>query len=219
MLSRDGAGALTGEPGIGKTVSALGYAEMALKEGRYQQVVWLNAADRMQLRRSALTVCVRLGLLPRESVDGESALIELGHWLAKTPEALLVLDNADEPGVIPSDWAGLPSSVLVTARTAPDGFRAIPLRPLTEERPAELLLRQSGRIRKNGSLKLAPEVERALARSCGRNPLKVSIVAGKVRASGQSVCDYLKRDAEPMRRARNRRARVRGARPAASSAD
>jgi tetratricopeptide (TPR) repeat protein len=151
---------ISGLGGIGKTATATEYAHRHAND--YSHVLWTGAADAAALNEGFARLARELGLPQYQK--SEETVAEVKRWLAQNPGWLLILDNADEPGLLtpflPSAAVG---AILLTSRgDVFDGLGVVhplALDVLTADEAAEFLF---ARIGKDGATASADE--RAAAR-------------------------------------------------------
>ncbi|HEU4559419.1 MAG TPA: tetratricopeptide repeat protein [Longimicrobium sp.] len=107
--------ALHGLGGIGKTQLALEY--VSRHGSAHEQVFWVNGASRETLVADYVSLADWLELPVRDEADEWVIVEAVRRWLVDHPNWLLVLDNADDPGLI-ADLVPVPTGgrLLLTSR-------------------------------------------------------------------------------------------------------
>lgn len=179
-LQSDGAVALIGMPGVGKTQLARAYAHRYADE---YDLLWLvNAAAPSAVPLQIAELLPIIGGQSSRDVDHDveavlRALRARGRWL-------LVFDDAESPDVVrpfaPTDAGG---HVLVSSRNRAWRSFATPLlvEPLALEASEEFLRRRSGRAQDNPA---------SLAKTLGGLPLALEQAAGVIESVGVSFALY-----------------------------
>lgn len=136
--------ALTGLGGIGKTQTAIEYAYRY--RDLYHAVFWVRAANHETLVADFVALAHLLELPGREVQDQMLVVAAVKRWLEQHGSWLLILDNADDPGLLidflPNEGAG---HILLTTRAQATGSIASSLQ-VEKMRVAEsmrLLLRRA----------------------------------------------------------------------------
>lgn len=163
--------AISGLGGVGKTQLALEYAYRHRAEYRY--IFWALADTRETLSAAYLTLAELLNL-PGKSQPEQRYIIEaVKSWLEKTPDWLLILDNADDLEVLHDFLPTIAGGrILLTTRVRAYGglAKGIELRKLPTDKAVSFLLRRSGTLADNADpaaiapaeLTAAQEIEREL---------------------------------------------------------
>jgi len=194
-LLAEGSAALHGLGGMGKTQTALEYADRYRDE--YQMIMWVNASDRSELVSGFIKLAELLKLLVNQE-NGENVIIDaVKDWLETHSGWLLIMDNADETAILdpflPVDPQG--HLLLTTRDPAPGIYQSLKLEKLSSEEGALLLLRRAGLISKQAGLDEVSESERILAETISREmdglPLALD-QAGAYIAETPSLAKYLK---------------------------
>ena len=180
--------ALVGLGGIGKTQTALAYADRCREAYRY--VYWANAESFALLQSEFASLAKRL--FPEVPDNIEEAALLFQKWLTTESDYLLILDNADDPtaikSLLPSPRTG---RLLITSRmTFLDELGVdipIPLGVLSESDALQFLV-------KRVSLDLENEGERsaatALSSLLGYLPLALEQAAAYIRHRRISLAQY-----------------------------
>ena len=107
--------AISGLGGVGKTQIAVEYAYRHRDE--YQAVLWVGASDESTLA-SGYSEIARLLSLPQKDLNDQRLVIDgVKRWLDSNKGWLLILDNADDPKVLPTFMPGDPKGrILITSR-------------------------------------------------------------------------------------------------------
>jgi len=145
---------LVGMGGVGKTQLAVELAYRCLEENRFPDgIFWLTATGNMDdWRRSLAELALKTGYLPPEDMpsnpDTEVRRAQyLCRYLARHSEALLILDNVDDPGLVVSALLALigeeiACTQIYTSRVirTPIGITTFPVDGLPQEAALRLLL-------------------------------------------------------------------------------
>ncbi|HKI16782.1 MAG TPA: SIR2 family protein, partial [Isosphaeraceae bacterium] len=174
------AAGLIGMGGIGKTQLAVEYSYRQHEAGTYPDgIFWINAGE--SLDQGFARLARDLGVAKTDqALDQQvrSALDALGRW----KQALLVLDNLEDPGILNRHIvsgcipAGLSCRLLFTTRRRDlGGFTPVEVTVLPEGSAIQLLLRHPNRqpAIKPGDPDHEPAV--AIARMLGRLPLALEL--------------------------------------------
>src|SRR5439155_12712552 len=90
--------AISGMGGIGKTQTAIEYAYRSREQ--YGQVLWARADTRENLIQDYVAIA-RLLQLPEQHLQDQPQIVEgVKRWLRGQREWLLILDNADDLGMV-----------------------------------------------------------------------------------------------------------------------
>ncbi|MBC6462934.1 tetratricopeptide repeat protein, partial [Actinomadura sp. HBU206391] len=101
---------LAGMGGVGKSTIALSVAVEARRRGR--QVWWVNASDADSLRGGVLEILRQVGAseaVAREVREGAATAPDRVWEVLSARQGLLILDNADDPGVLAAGGASMPA--------------------------------------------------------------------------------------------------------------
>lgn len=152
--------AICGLGGVGKTQVALEYAYRYAQD--YQAVLWVRADCREALVSGFQTIADALSLPERDERD-QSAIVEaVKGWLRQQSGWLLILDNADDPALVPEFLpTPLRGHVLLTTRAQALGRLAarIEIEPLDLDTAPLLLLRRAGLLDLDAPLAQAEPTE------------------------------------------------------------
>jgi len=94
-LAAQGRAALSGLGGIGKTQTAVEYANRHLRE--YSCTFWTTAHSRETLVSGYVTIAGLLKLPESDAMEQSVAVHAVNKWLTSHHDWLLILDNADRP--------------------------------------------------------------------------------------------------------------------------
>jgi WD40 repeat protein len=174
------AAGLIGMGGIGKTQLAVEYSYRQHEAGTYPDgIFWIYAAE--PLNQGFARLARDLGLATADqAVDQQvrSAFEALAGW----KQALLVLDNLEDPGILNRPIisgcipVGLPCRLLFTTRRRDlGGFQPVEVTVLPEGPALQLLLRHSNRQRAVDPGHPDHEAAVAITRMLGRLPLALEL--------------------------------------------
>src|SRR5262249_5617636 len=143
--------ALQGTGGIGKTQLAVRYC-WTRRRHHPGGIVWLNMADPARAVSELVTWTEQLGMEVTDPSDRAKANALIGRLRAR-PDALVVLDNLDNPALLDRDLPGLVNSrsrglgckLLITSRKRVAECREIVLDFLSSPLDTALLLREARR--------------------------------------------------------------------------
>jgi tetratricopeptide (TPR) repeat protein len=155
--------ALSGLGGAGKTQTAIEYAHR--HQGEYTHLFWAAAASQEVLISSYVALAGLLNLPEHTAKDQTLALEAIKRWLSQERDWLLILDNADDIGMvrpfIPSDRGHV---ILTTRARAMGGLaQKVEVGKMDAGEGALLLLRRAGMIAEDAPLSAASEADRAAA--------------------------------------------------------
>jgi tetratricopeptide (TPR) repeat protein len=196
-LSAGGKAALSGMGGIGKTQTAAEYAR--LHRGEYKAVLWAKAdsEDSLNADFSALAVRLNLPVQDKTGRDEDKAVLAVKQWLEEQSGWLLILDNADELGLVSDllrrEWDG---HILLTTRAHATGsIGRVELRVMGSEEGALFLLRRAKLIAVDDTLGAATEADRELAaeitREMGGLPLALDQAGAFIEEMSSGLAEYL----------------------------
>jgi tetratricopeptide (TPR) repeat protein len=187
--------ALSGMGGIGKTQTAAEYAYR--HRGEYKTVLWAKADSEDSLKSDFSALAVRLNLLVQDDTDRDKAVFAVKRWLEGQSGWLLILDNADELGLVSDllrrEWAG---HILLTTRSHATGsIGRVELRVMRSEEGAQFLLRRAKLIAVGDTLGAATEADQELAaeitREMGGLPLALDQAGAFIEEMSSSLAEYL----------------------------
>lgn len=186
--------ALTGLPGVGKTV----VARAVVADTTHSTILWANAASAETLAHDYAAFARGLGLPQALLPDSQAVARAVVHWLTRHFGWLLVLDNADDlsllPGFLPSSGLG---DILITTRAQATGDFGIPLEvtPFNDETAALFLLRRAQLAGAAGTWDDVPLRHRSaaldLVRELGGLPLALDQAGAFVSETQGSLSGYL----------------------------
>lgn len=140
--------AISGLGGIGKTQTAIAYA--IRHRADYRAVLWAVAESRESLISDFVAIASLLDL-PERNIQAQNLVVSgVRRWLETNSDWLLILDNADEPGLseefLPSGSNG---HILLTSRAQVFDnigiLNPIEMEEMSSEDAKEFLLRRTGR--------------------------------------------------------------------------
>ena len=182
--------AISGLGGIGKTQTAVEYAYRYRDE--YKAVLWLNAESPLSLKTGCGDIARQMPL-PHDEKDLDQAAAAVKYWLGTHPDWLLILDNADDPGVLepflPTNHEG---HILITSRAQDfqyqDILDPVELGELPIEDATAFLLRRCGR---EGAHEAERGAARELAGELDGLPLALEQAAAYIVATRATFQRYL----------------------------
>jgi tetratricopeptide (TPR) repeat protein len=187
--------AISGLGGIGKTQLALEYAYRYHSD--YQMVLWARAESTEALVSSCVALAQLLRLPEREAKEQEVTVQAVKGWLQTHRGWLLILDNADELGLLPDFLPpSLRGHLLLTTRAAVTGRLAhrLEIETLGPAYGALLLLRRAGLIAPDSQLSQATQQERELAmlisEALGGLPLALDQAGAYLEETGMDLIGY-----------------------------
>jgi hypothetical protein len=186
--------AVSGLGGIGKTQIAVEYAYRS--RGFYKAILWIEAESEASLNKSVLEICDLIGL-EKDSKDLNLRKKAVQNWLVENSNFLLILDNIEKMELydefVP---AGAKGHALITTRLQTTGnVQKIDAREMEEE-GVLFLLRRSGVIAKEQTVKNAPKVVLTAAQKInemfGGLPVALEQAGAYIQETGTSLPIYLK---------------------------
>jgi tetratricopeptide (TPR) repeat protein len=187
--------ALCGLGGVGKTQIAVEYAHRYASG--YDAVLWVRA-DTSQTVRADMAAIGRLVAATTPDADEAQLVSAARAWLRDHGRWLLVLDNADDPAILPDLLPRAPRGhVLVTTRAQSLGglAHAVQIQELSVPAGALLLLRRSGMLPLSASLQDAREQDVLLAsqlvHQLGGLPLAIDQAAAFLEETSTALQEYL----------------------------
>ncbi|NAS27393.1 tetratricopeptide repeat protein [Herbidospora sp. NEAU-GS84] len=151
--------AVTGTPGVGKSLLAASYAWACQRDG-WPLVVWINAQQPDQILTGLAGLARRLNLHEPDD-DAQTAALKARHWLAATDQrGLLVFDNATTVDDV-RPWCPATGSVQILITTRNRAFHslfpAIDVGVFPPEQSVALLHQRTG-ITTSGADQVAAEL-------------------------------------------------------------
>ena len=195
-LTAGGKVALSGLGGIGKTQTAIEFAYRY--RGEYKTVLWAKVDSEDSLKSDFGVLAVSLNLHVQDDTDRNEAVSAVKQWLEEQSGWLLILDNADELGLVSDflrrEW---PGHILLTTRSRATGIiGGVELKEMGLEEGALFLLRRAKLIAAGDTLGAATEVDRKLAseisRDMGGLPLALDQAGAFIEEMSSSLAEYLK---------------------------
>lgn len=194
VLQRNCRAALCGLPGLGKTETAIEFAQR--RRQSYEWVLWSRADSEQQVISGYCAFATAFGLPEASGADQLAAARAAHAALSARRGTLLILDAAEDLGVV-RRW--LPEGdgvhVLLTARSAAVGGLAEPieLEPLEQADAIEFLLRRSritGTAETAGSDEAALAAARDVAQAAAGFPLALDQAGAYIEETGCSLQEY-----------------------------
>ena len=188
--------AISGLGGIGKTQTAIEYAYRFREQ--YQYVLWAKADTRENLIQDFVAIA-RLIQLPEQHLQDQSLIVEaVKRWLREQRQWLLILDNADDLGMVseflPETYAG---HVLFTTRAQAMGrlARRIELDHMELAEGTHFLLRRAGILEAEEPLDKASSRDQdtalAIVEEMDGLPLALDQAGAYVEETGCGLASYL----------------------------
>ncbi len=210
VLSKEKIVALTGLGGIGKTQMAVEYAYRHRED--YTVILWIKAESQETLITDLVAIADLLGLPERKAAEQAKIIAAVQDWLVANQDWLLILDNADDLGLIrdlvPGDATG---HRLLTTRDPATGelARSIPVQEMTLEEGTLFLLRRAGYISQEKTLDVVSEMEKksaqALVETLGGLPLALDQAGAYIEEMQISLDEYKSLYQEQGKQLRNQR--------------
>jgi hypothetical protein len=178
--------ALTGMGGVGKTQLAVEYV-YRYRDAYPGGIYWVNAAQSVQAELARLAEQVDLREDDAPEADRQRRLaLAFAKYLKARPEALLVLDNVDDPRALQADVLGFVPAALgcrllftTRRRDLRSPFASVEVRVLPPASALELLLSTDARrevLTRGVEAELAEAA--AICRALGYLPLALVLAAG-----------------------------------------
>ncbi|GHO76463.1 tetratricopeptide repeat protein [Ktedonobacter sp. SOSP1-85] len=187
--------AISGLGGVGKTQLAVEYAYRYREEYRY--ILWVRAESEESLISSYVTLAHLLNLPQKDVQDQHITIQAIKHWLQNNSGWLLILDNADEPKIIPLYIPAAPQGhCLYTTRAFTLGRLAhcLEVESFSDEQGALFLLRRAQILSPDVALEQAYEHERELAlqitRELGGLPLALDQAGAYIDEAQTNLAEY-----------------------------
>ena len=187
--------AFSGLGGIGKTQVAIEYAYRHREE--YQGILWVRASEEVELVSGFLEIARLLNLPVSEEKDESLVIAAVKQWLVRHKDWLLILDNADEIGMVrkylPVTHQG---NVLLTTRAQATGiYQRIEIKKMEPIEGALFLLRRAKLIPGQVGLDGVSEEEFGLAERISREmdglPLALDQAGAFIEETPSSLAEYL----------------------------
>ena len=178
---------LYGLGGVGKSQLAVEYAHAHRDE---LMVVWTARADDPSVLAADLAALgVAAGAADAAEADIEVQLTATRGWLASHPRWLVIIDNVDDPAVLPAVHRLVPDDrlgqVIITSRisTWPGRYHRLEVIALDTDPAAQLLLRSTADADEQAALSLAGDL--------GGLPLALQQAASYCEQNGKTLAGYL----------------------------
>jgi tetratricopeptide (TPR) repeat protein len=183
--------AISGLGGIGKTQTALEYANRHQKEYRY--VLWVTAETAEGLSAEYVRLAQLLRVPGIDEKDQQVTIKTFKQWLASQRDGLLILDNADEVEMVRDFLPNGPQMkghVLLTTRAQALGSIAdvIDIEKMGQEEGVAFLLRRARVKSDDASEQTAAE---AIVEELDGFPLALDQAGAYVEETGYSLTRYL----------------------------
>ncbi|HEV2802458.1 MAG TPA: FxSxx-COOH system tetratricopeptide repeat protein [Pyrinomonadaceae bacterium] len=186
---------LSGMGGVGKTQTAVEYAY--LHRGEYRAVLWITANTEDSLKAGFAAIAAELNLPEKDAPDRDVVVSTVKRWLKGNAGWLLILDNADDLGLVSDmlegEWGG---HVLLTTRARAMGRASqVEIREMTAEEGTLFLLRRAKLIAIDDALGAATDADRELAaeitQEVGGLPLALDQAGAFVEEMSSNLSEYL----------------------------
>ncbi len=189
--------------GMGKTQTAVAYAYRHRRE--YTAVLWARANNEWILRTDLLAIARLLGLAENDGRNLDEAVLAVKAWLDGNLDWLLILDHADDPGVVDTLLKpGLHKQILLTSRTASWNTcgisESVQLGPMLPEEAMNFLFKRTGRLKSDPAERLAAMT---LAQELGNFPMALEQAGAYLAATHRTFRDYLHELSPQMKSSRN----------------
>lgn len=189
--------AISGLGGIGKTQLAIEYAYRFRQE--YQAVFWAHGESSETLTSSYIVLASLLNLPEKDEHEQEVSVQAVKQWLQIHKGWLLILDNADEPDLLPPFLPPfMGGHLLLTTRARAlrhlGIINPLEVKTFSLEQGAQLLLHRAGILALDTSLEQADpsDQERAkqISQEFGGLPLALDQAGAYLEATGTSLEAY-----------------------------
>ena len=180
--------ALSGLGGTGKTQTAIEYAHR--NREFYNAVFWIKAETRDTLLADFASLAIPLKLPAANAKEQSASVYEVKQWLEIRSGWLLILDNADELGLVkefvPRNTNG---HVLLTtrARALAGLAEPLPVRPMPPDEAALFLLHRARVAEDESQRSIALQISKEL----GYLPLALDQAGAFIEETPSSFAEYL----------------------------
>jgi tetratricopeptide (TPR) repeat protein len=194
-LAATGKAALSGLGGVGKTQTAVEYAYR--HRGEYGTVLWAKADTEDSLKADLAAIAAKLNLLEKDETDRDVVIAAVKRWLEGHSGWLLILDNADDLGLVSDllsrEWDG---HLLLTTRAFATGdVTRVEIMVMPPGEGTLFLLRRAKLIEVDDALGAATEADQELAaeitREVGGLPLALDQAGAFIEEGPSSLAEYL----------------------------
>jgi hypothetical protein len=190
--------AISGLGGIGKTQTAIEYAYRS--RSKYQAVLWARADTRENLVLEYFAIAQLLGLPEQHQQDQPRIVEAVKRWLREHRGWLLILDNADDLGMVRDFLPGTDTGhVLLTTRAWAMGRLAkrIELDRMEQAEGTLFLLRRVSILQADDPLDKASSQEQkhalAIVQAMDELPLALDQAGAYIEETGCGLAGYLTR--------------------------
>jgi tetratricopeptide (TPR) repeat protein len=190
--------AISGLGGIGKTQTAIEYAYRS--RSKYQAVLWARADKCENLMQDYVAFASLMGLPEQHQQDQPRIVEAVKRWLREHQGWLLILDNADDLGIVSDFLPGTDTGhVLLTTRARTMGRLAkrIELDRMEEAEGSLFLLRRVGVLDADASLDKASSQDQkhaqAIVQVMDGLPLALDQAGAYIDETGCGLAGYLTR--------------------------
>jgi hypothetical protein len=180
---------------VGKTQTAIEYAYRHRNE--YRAILWIKADSEESLKADFAEIATKLDLPEKEDPDRDVVISAVKRWLEEHSGWLLILDNADNlglvSGLLSGEWGG---HLLLTTRARATGrLRQVEITEMTPEEGILFLLRRVKLIAIDQAIGAATETDQKLAaeitREVGGLPLALDHAGAFIEEMSSSLGEYL----------------------------
>ena len=183
--------AISGLGGVGKTETVAEFAYRHANE--YKFVLWAQSDHPDTLDAEYRRIARELRLPESEAREAETVRKAVIHWLENEPNYLLILDNADNPSILPPFMPAKPTGhILLTSRSQrfPESIalQTIRLGIFSQEQSAAFLLES---VYPKGASKDEEETIQLLAKELGGLPLALELASAYMRVRRLPPSEYL----------------------------
>ena len=183
--------AISGLGGVGKTETVAEYAYRHADD--YKFILWAQSDHPDTLDAEYRRIARELHLPESEAAEAEIVRKAVILWLENEPNYLLILDNADDPAILPPFMPAKPSGhILLTSRSQrfPESIalQTVRLGIFSQEQSAAFLLES---VYPNGATKDEEEAIQLLAKELGGLPLALALAAAFMKVRRLPPSEYL----------------------------